>query len=144
MDFDESDESLEEEDELDAELSFLLIDKLSIFNLHLFAGTKKSQLWMRARISRIVGGHEGHNFQYFGGWREKYLCIAATSTQAERVLSWKGFLLKKRRLSLSGESMSSPCSFSSRTTLSSNPLMVQLYLQKMPTLNDCDCFITLF
>ena len=30
MDFDESDESLEEEDELDAELSFLLIDKLSI------------------------------------------------------------------------------------------------------------------
>ena len=42
VDFDESDETLEEEDELDAELSFLLIDKLSIFNLHLLAGTKKS------------------------------------------------------------------------------------------------------
>ena len=33
VDFDESDESLEEEDELDAELSRLLIDKLTIFNL---------------------------------------------------------------------------------------------------------------
>ena len=42
MDFDESDESFEEEDELDAELSRLLIDKLIIFNLELFAGTEKS------------------------------------------------------------------------------------------------------
>ena len=33
VDFDESDESIEEEDELDAELSRFLIDKLSIFNL---------------------------------------------------------------------------------------------------------------
>ena len=33
VDFNKSDESLEEEDELDAELSFLFIDKLSIFNL---------------------------------------------------------------------------------------------------------------
>ena len=32
VDFDESDESIEEEDELDAELSRLLIDKLSICN----------------------------------------------------------------------------------------------------------------
>ena len=32
-DFDESDESIEEYDELDAELSRFLIDKLSIFNL---------------------------------------------------------------------------------------------------------------
>ena len=32
LDFDKSDESLEDEDELDAELSRLLIDKLSICN----------------------------------------------------------------------------------------------------------------
>ena len=37
-DFDESDESIEEEDELDAELSRLLIDKISI----LLAGTEKN------------------------------------------------------------------------------------------------------
>ena len=34
----------------------------------------------------------------------KYLCVPATSTQAERVFSWMGWLLNKRRLSLSGES----------------------------------------
>ena len=42
VDFDESDESIEQEDELDAVLSRLLIDKLSIFNFQLFAGTEKS------------------------------------------------------------------------------------------------------
>ena len=36
----------------------------------------------------------------------KFLCVPATSTQAERVFSWMGFLLNKRRLSLSGESVS--------------------------------------
>ena len=35
----------------------------------------------------------------------KYLCVPATSTQAERVFSWMGWLLNKRRLSLSGESV---------------------------------------
>merc|ERR1719222_1144879 len=35
----------------------------------------------------------------------KYLCVPATSTEAERVFSWMGFLLNKRRLSLSGESV---------------------------------------
>ena len=35
----------------------------------------------------------------------KFLCVPATSTQAERVFSWMGFLLNKRRLSLSGESV---------------------------------------
>ena len=41
-------------------------------------------------------------------WRlaMKYLCVPATSTQAERVFRWMGFLLNKRRLSLSGESVS--------------------------------------
>ena len=32
--------------------------------------------------------------------------IPATSTQEERVISWMGFQLNKRRLSLSGESVS--------------------------------------
>ena len=31
----------------------------------------------------------------------KYLCVPATSTQAERVFSWMGWLFNKRRLSLS-------------------------------------------
>ena len=35
----------------------------------------------------------------------KYLCVPATSTQAERVFSWMGWLLNKRRLNLSGESV---------------------------------------
>ena len=35
----------------------------------------------------------------------KFLCVPATSTQAERVFSWMGFLLNKRRLSLSGDSV---------------------------------------
>ena len=53
VDFDESDESIviEEEDEFDAELSRLLIDKHSFFNLQLPAGKEKSHLWMRARRS---------------------------------------------------------------------------------------------
>ena len=35
----------------------------------------------------------------------KYLCVPATSAQAERAFSRMGWLLKKRRLSLSGESV---------------------------------------
>ena len=35
----------------------------------------------------------------------KYLCVPATSAQAERVFSWMGWMLNKRRLSLSGESV---------------------------------------
>jgi len=62
VDFNVPDENIEEQDELDAELSRLLIDKLSIFNFQLPAGTEKSQLWMRATIPRIGGGHGGHNF----------------------------------------------------------------------------------
>ena len=36
----------------------------------------------------------------------KYLCVPGTSTQAERVFSWMGWLLNKRRLSMSGETVS--------------------------------------
>ena len=35
----------------------------------------------------------------------KYLCVPATSAQAERAFSRMGWLLNKRRLSLSGESV---------------------------------------
>ena len=38
---------------------------------------------------------------------KKFLCVPATSTQAERVFSWMGWLLNKRRLCLSGESVNS-------------------------------------
>ena len=40
-------------------------------------------------------------------WRlvRKYLCVSAISTPPERVFSWMDFLLNKRRLSLSGESV---------------------------------------
>ena len=36
----------------------------------------------------------------------KYLCVPGTNTQAERVFSWMGWLLNKRRLSMSGETVS--------------------------------------
>ena len=35
----------------------------------------------------------------------EYLCVPVTSTQAERVFSWMGWLFNKRRLNLSGESV---------------------------------------
>ena len=38
---------------------------------------------------------------------KKFLCVPATSTQAERFFSWMGWLLNKRRLCLSGESVNS-------------------------------------
>ena len=34
------------------------------------------------------------------------MCVPAISTQAERVFSWMDLLVNKRRLSLSGESVS--------------------------------------
>ena len=39
-------------------------------------------------------------------WWRKYLCVPGTSTQAERVFAWMGWLLNKRRLSMSGETVS--------------------------------------
>ena len=36
----------------------------------------------------------------------KYMRVPGTSTQAERVFSWMGWLLNKRRLSMSGETVS--------------------------------------
>ena len=37
---------------------------------------------------------------------KKYLGVPGTSTQVERVFSWMGWLLNKRRLSMSGETLS--------------------------------------
>ena len=90
----------------------------------LLAGTEKSHFWTRDRILWIGGGQGGHNFQDCGGWRVNALS-SSHQHSAERVISWMGFLLNKRRLSLSA----CPCSISSRTKSSSNHLMVMLYLQ---------------
>ena len=46
-----------------------------------------------------------HHIKNLARLVRKYLCVPATSTQAERVFSWMGWLLNKRRLSLSGESV---------------------------------------
>ena len=52
-------------------------------------------------------------------------CIpAATNTQAERVFSWMGVLLYKRRLSWSGECVSMQLFI--RDNIDLNPFMVQL------------------
>ena len=73
----------------------------AIYN-YLLAGTEKSQFWKRLDWWRQ------RRPQFLTLWRlaRKFLCVPATSTQAERVFSWMGFLLNKRRLSLSGESVS--------------------------------------
>ena len=45
-----------------------------------------------------------HNFTTYliVFWFRKYLCVPATSTQAERVFSAMAWLLNKRRLGLTG------------------------------------------
>ena len=107
LDFDASDESIEEEDELDAELSRLLIDKLSICNLQLFACRYRKEPILEESEDPLDWWRQRRP-QFPTLWRlaRKFLCVPATSTQAERVFSWMGFLLNKRRLSLSGESVS--------------------------------------
>ena len=107
LDFDESDQSIEEDDELDAELSRSLIDKIRICNSKLFACMYREE-------SALEEGEDLSNWwrsrsqQFPKLWRLawKYLCIAATNTESERSFSWSGFLLNKRRLSLSGEGVS--------------------------------------
>ena len=58
---------------------------------------------------------------------EEMPLLPATSTQAERLVSWRGFLFNERRLTF--QERACPCRFSSRTTSSSNPLIVQMYLR---------------
>ena len=125
MDFDESDESIAEEVELDAELSKLLIDKLriSIYNC-LQVQKRASSERERGSFGLLEAMEATISKNLEAG--EEMLLFPATSTQAERLVSWMGFLFIERRLSF--HESACPCSFSSRTTSSSNPLMEQLYL----------------
>ena len=86
LDFDESDEESEEEDAIKKEMK--------AYKLEPALDKDKDPLdWWRARK------HQYPNMIYLV---KKYLCIPATSTQAERVFSALSFLLNKRRLCMSG------------------------------------------
>ena len=103
LDFDESDEESNEEDPMKAELKYV---KKKFFIVSFLSYRFKNEpsvdkdedplgLWKTKRLeyptlTRLV---------------KKFLCVPATSTQAERVFSWMGWLLNKRRLCLSGESV---------------------------------------
>ena len=50
---------------------------------------------------------------------EEMPLLPANSTQAERLVSYMGFLFNERRLTFQEREKACPCSFSSRTTLSS-------------------------
>ena len=87
LDFDESDdESVEEEDPIKKEMK--------AYKLEPTLDKDSDPLdWWRARKNK---------YPYMIQLVKKYLCIPATSTQAERVFSALGFILNKRRLCLSG------------------------------------------
>ena len=51
---------------------------------------------------------------------EEMPLLPANSTQAERLVSYMGFLFNERRLTFQEREKACPCSFSSKTTLSSN------------------------
>ena len=90
LDFDESDdESVEEEDPIKKEMK--------AYKLEPTLDKDSDPLdWWRARKNK---------YPYMIQLVKKYLCIPATSTQAERVFSALGFLLNKRRLCLSGDNV---------------------------------------
>ena len=72
------------------------------------AGTKTNLFWLRTRILWIGGKKKGQNLTLVGLAR-KHPCMPVTSTMAEKVFSWQGHLLNKRRLNLSGESVTMRC-----------------------------------
>ena len=84
LDFDESDdESVEEEEE-----------EMKAYKLEPTLDKDSYPLeWWRVKKNK---------YPYMIQLVKKYLCIPATSTQAERVFSALGFILNKRRLCLSG------------------------------------------
>ena len=104
LDFDESDEESNEEDPMKAELKYVKMFFIVSFLSYRFKNeppVDKDEdplgLWKTKRLeyptlTRLV---------------KKFLCVPATSTQAERVFSWMGWLLNKRRFCLSGESVNS-------------------------------------
>ena len=91
---------------------------------------RKSKCSSRIQFRSLVqSSQKGWKFQFdlifsplgLANWR--LASVPSTSTQAKRVFIWLGFLLNKRRLSLSRERVS----FS--RTLSCDPLIVKLYWQ---------------
>ena len=90
LDFDESDDDSEEDEDV-------VKKEIQAYKLEPALDKNEDPLdWWRARINQYP--HMIHLVK-------KYLCIPATSTQAERVFSAMGFLLNKRRLNLSGASV---------------------------------------
>ena len=124
---------------LDTELSRLLIDKLTICNLKLLSfGYRTASSWGGRGSLGIVEAKEATIPKTLEAGEEIPLRSIHQHSGKES-FQLVGLLLNKRRLYLSGESASivqCPCSFSSRTTLSSNPLIVQLFLQIITSL-DC-------
>ena len=104
LDFDESDEESNKEDPMKAELKYVKMFFIVSFLSYRFKNEPPLDkdedplgLWKTKRLenptlTRLV---------------KKFLCVPATSTQAERVFSWMGWLLNKRRLCLSEESVNS-------------------------------------
>ena len=88
LDFDESDEEEAEEDE------DVIKKEIKAYRCEPALDKDEDPLdWWRARKDQYPNMIK---------LVKKYLCIPATSTQAERVFSALGFLLNKRRLCLSG------------------------------------------
>ena len=104
LDFDESDEESNEEDPMKAELIYVKMFFIVSFLSYRFKNEPSVDkdkdplgLWKTKRLkyptlTRLV---------------KKFICVPATSMQAEWVFSWMGWLLNKRRLCLSGESVNS-------------------------------------
>ena len=104
LDFDESDEESNEEDPMKAELKYVK----NVF--HCFILILQVQKWAFRGQGRgppwFVEDQETR-VPHLDRLVKKFLCVPATSTQAERVFSWMGWLLNKRRFCLSGESVNS-------------------------------------
>ena len=104
--------------------------------------TFRRKLWTRGRILWIGWGQGGHNFQACGGWQGN------TSAFWPPALRQRDCSVERASCSTKDDSVCQerPCPCSSRTTSSSDPLMVHLYLQvnttiamRTPLLSTCAC-----
>ena len=100
LDFDESDEESNEEDPMKAELKYVKKKFIVSFLSYRFKNEPSVD-----KDEDPLGWWKTKRLEYPTLTRlvKKFLCVPATSTQAERVFSWMGWLLNKRRLCLSGE-----------------------------------------
>ena len=110
MDFDESDsdEESNEEDSVEAELKRFVKNKnISSSSIVSFSPGRFRNEPSLDKDEDPLGWWKNKRLEYPTLTRlvRKFLCVPATSTQAERVFSWMGWLLNKRRLCLSGESV---------------------------------------